>query len=182
MALTSLVASPKRADLSYDTQLLHRAAEGGQIELCTHGLPDTNHFKTLLTKTGIEQIGTLPGWCSVDFQRAMLPAGIAARSTSTNLSGFQFRSRSSPLSRFVSKLIGLDRLDAIETGLLPVGDIRNLRKTTDRYGQVEYEKTRLERTLSEHRGNRDTAAKAIAEALVELNRALKQLGVPDPVE
>lgn len=37
-----------------------------------------------------------------------------------------------------------------ETGLLPVGDIRNLRKTTDRYGQVEYEKTQLERTLSEH--------------------------------
>jgi DNA repair protein SbcC/Rad50 len=88
----------------------------------------------------------------------------------------------SPLSRFVNELLGLDRLDAIENGLLPAGDIRNLRKTTDRYGQVEYEKSRLDRTLAEHRGNCDTAVKAIAEALVELNRALRQLGSSDEVD
>ena len=181
MALTGLVASLRRADPSYRAQLLHRAAEGGQIELCTHGLPDTNHFKTLLTKTGIEQIGTLPaGVASFFSERCYLPQSLLGQL----LQIYQDSDSApdSPLSRFVSELLGLDRLDAIETGLLPVGDIRNLRKTTDRYGQVEYEKTRLERTLSEHRGNRDTAAKAIAEALVELNRALKQLGAPDLVD
>ena len=181
LALTGLVASLRRADPNYRAQLLHRAAEGGLIELRTLGLPDTNHFKTLLTKTGIEQIGTLPvGLASFFSERCYLPQSLLGQL----LQIYQDSDSApdSPLSRFVSELLGLDRLDAIETGLLPVGDIRNLRKTTDRYGQIEYEKTRLERTLAEHRGNRDTAAKAIAEALVELNRAVMQLGTSDSVD
>ena len=180
IALTGLVASLRRADPNYRAQLLHRGAAGGLIELRTLGLPDTNRFKTLLTKTGIEQIGTLPvGLASFFSERCYLPQSLLGQLLQI-YQELGFRS-DSPLSRFVNELLGLDRLDAIETGLLPVGDIRNLRKTTDRYGQIEYEKTRLERTLAEHRGNRDTAAKAIAEALVELNRAVMQLGTSDSV-
>jgi DNA repair protein SbcC/Rad50 len=181
MALTGLVSSLSRADPNYRAQLLHRAAEGGQIELRTLGLPQTNHFKTILAKTGIEQRGTLSAHLASFFtERCYLPQSLLGQL----LQIYQDSDSApdSPLSRFVSELLGLDRLDAIETGLLPVGDIRNLRKTTEDYGQVEYEKTRLERMLAEHRGNHDRVAKVIAEALVELNDAMKQLGMSVPAD
>ncbi len=181
LALTGLVVSLRRADPQYSAQLLHRSADGGQIKLRTLGLPDNNHFKTVLTKTGIEPDEKLPTALASFFsERCYLPQSLLGQL----LQIYQDSDSApdSPLSRFVSELLGLDRLDAIETGLLPVGDIRNLRKTTDRYGQVEYEKSRLERTLLEHRGNRDTAVKAIGEALVELNRVLKQVGLLDQVD
>jgi exonuclease SbcC len=181
LALTGLVVSLRRADPQYSAQLLHRSADGGQIELRTLGLPDNNHFKTVLTKTGIEPGEKLPTALASFFsERCYLPQSLLGQL----LQIYQDSDSApdSPLSRFVSELLGLDRLYAIETGLLPVGDIRNLRKTTDRYGQVEYEKSRLERTLLEHRGNRDTAVKAIGEALVELNRVLKQVGLLGQVD
>ena len=181
LALTGLVVSLRRADPSYGAQLLHRSADESRIELRTVGLPDNNCFKTLLTKTEIEQQERLPlGLASFFTERCYLPQSLLGQL----LQIYQDSDSSpdSPLSRFVNELLGLSRLDAIETGLLPVGDIRNLRKTTDRYGQVEYEKSRLERTLAEHRGNRETTVKAIDEALVELNRALRQLGISDQVD
>ena len=181
MALTGLVVSLRRADPSYGAQLLHRSANGGQIELRTLGLSDNNYFKTVLTKTGIDQAEKLrPGSASFFSERCYLPQSLLGQL----LQIYQDLDSSpdSPLSRFVNELLGLDRLDAIETGLLPVGDLRNLRKTTDRYGQVEYEKSRLDRTLAEHRGNRDVAVKAITEALAELNGALKVLGASDPID
>ena len=181
MALTGLVVSLRRADPSYGAQLLHRSADGGQVELRTLGLPDNNYFKTVLTKTGIDQREKLsPGLASFFSERCYLPQSLLGQL----LQIYQDSDSSpdSPLSRFVNELLGLDRLDAIETGLLPVGDLRNLRKTTDRYGQVEYEKSRLDRTLTEHRGNRDAAVKAITEALAELNRALKELGASNPID
>src|SRR5271154_6954459 len=54
IALTGLVVSLRRSDPSYGAQLLHRLADGGQVELRTLGLPDNNYFKTVLTKTGID--------------------------------------------------------------------------------------------------------------------------------
>lgn len=181
LALTGLIVSLRRADPSYGLQLLHRSAEGGQIELRTLGLPDKNYFKTVLAKTGIEQGEKLPLRLGSFFsERCYLPQSLLGQL----LQIYQDSDSSpdSPLSRFVNELLGLDRLDAIETGLLPVGDLRNLRKTTDRYGQVEYEKSRLDRTLAEHRTNRDAALKAITDGLAKLNRALKELGELDPVD
>jgi exonuclease SbcC len=88
----------------------------------------------------------------------------------------------SPLSRFVAELLGLNRLDAIETGLQPVGDLRNLRKTTDRYGQVEFEKARLDRALADHRRMRAAAVATLGSALGDLNGALIVLGITHPVD
>ncbi len=177
-ALTGQVDYLRRADPSYSAHLLHRSTAGGQIELRTVGLPDNNHFKAILTRKGIEQREKLPsGLASFFSERCYLPQSLLGQL----LQIYQDSDSSpdSPLSRFVNELLGLDRLDAIETGLLPVADIRNLRKTTERYGQVEYEKSRLERTLSEHRGKRDEAVKAIGAALDELNAALELFGLSD---
>jgi DNA repair exonuclease SbcCD ATPase subunit len=180
-ALTGVVTSLRRADPNYTEQLLYRSADQGRIELRTLGLPENNHFNTLLTRTGIEQREKLPpGLASIFSERCYLPQSLLGQLLQIYQDSDS--SQNSPLSRFVDELLGLDRLDAIETGLFPVGDIRNLRKTTELYGQVEYEKSRLDRTLAEHRRKRDEVLSAIAQAMAQLSAALSLLGLSDQVD
>ncbi|MBX5086728.1 AAA family ATPase [Rhizobium lentis] len=186
LALTGRVMSLQRADPLYMSQLLHRPlVQGGPtqgiIDLHTEGLADGNRFQSIITAAGTQQQATLQGSTASYFsERCYLPQSLLGQL----LQIYQDSDSSpdSPLSRFVTELLGLDRLDAIETGLGPVADIRNLRKTTDRYGQVEYEKTRLERTLAEHRRTREAANEALKSALAELNIARSTLGLTDPID
>lgn len=186
LVLTGRVTSLQRADPQYMSQLLHRAplpgfGSHGSISLQTEGLPGENSFSAEITQGGVQTRSTLAsGAASFFSERCYLPQALLGQL----LQIYQDSDAApdSPLSRFVSELLGLDRLDAIETGLAPVGDIRNLRKTTERYGQVEYEKSQLERNLAEHRRTRDAAEKALDAALSELNNARSVLGLTDAVE
>jgi exonuclease SbcC len=181
MALTGRVLSLNRADPNYASQLLHRSADRGQINLRTLGLEGNNHFQTILTETRIQPRETLHGILASFFsERCYLPQSLLGQL----LQIYQESDAvpDSPLSRFVAELLGLDRLDAIETGLQPVGDLRNLRKTTDRYGQVEFEKARLDRALADHRRMRAAALAAIGSALGDLKGAFAVMGITDPVD
>ena len=163
MALTGRILSLERADLNYTGQLLYRSANGGEINLRTLGLEGNNHFQTVLTETAIRPRERLQIRLASFFsERCYLPQSLLGQL----LQIYQESDAApdSPLSRFVAELLGLDRLDAIETGLEPVGDIRNLRKTTDRYGQVEFEKARLDRALADHRRMRADTVAAIDSA------------------
>src|SRR5690606_27281716 len=75
---------------------------------------------------------------------------------------------SSPLAQFVGKLLGLDRLDALEGGLKPLIDVRNVRKTVDGWLTAENEKARLDRLLADQRRARDALDEQIRMALSEL--------------
>ncbi|MCA1529943.1 AAA family ATPase [Bradyrhizobium yuanmingense] len=186
LVLTGRVISLQRADPQYMSQLLHRAplpslGNHGSISLQTEGLVGENSFSAEITQSGVQTRSTLAsGAASFFSERCYLPQALLGQL----LQIYQDSDAApdSPLSRFVSELLGLDRLDAIETGLAPVGDIRNLRKTTERYGQVEYEKSQLERSLAEHRRTRDAAEKALDTALSELNNARSVLGLTDAVD
>lgn len=186
LVLTGRVISLQRADPQYMSQLLHRAplpslGSHGSISLQTEGLAGENSFSAEITQGGVQTRSTLAsGAASFFSERCYLPQALLGQL----LQIYQDSDAApdSPLSRFVSELLGLDRLDAIETGLAPVGDIRNLRKTTERYGQVEYEKSQLERNLAEHRRTRDAAEKALDTALSELNNARSVLGLTDAVD
>jgi hypothetical protein len=168
------------------SQLLYRSpvqdvANQGTISLQTEGLAGENSFQSVITQAGAEVRETLPsGSASLFSERCYLPQSLLGQL----LQIYQESDSSpdSPLSRFVTELLGLDRLDAIETGLAPVGDVRNLRKTTERYGQVEYEKAQLERSLAEHRRTRDAARKALSDALSALDVARANLGLSNPVD
>jgi exonuclease SbcC len=185
LVLTGRVISLQRADPQYASQLLHRAplsgvVNHGSISLQTEGLAGENNFLAEITPVGAQTRSILAsGAASFFSERCYLPQALLGQL----LQIYQDSDAApdSPLSRFVSELLGLDRLDAIETGLAPVGDIRNLRKTTERYGQVEYEKSQLERSLAEHRRTREAAEKALDAALSELNNARSTLGLADPV-
>ncbi len=165
LALTGRVISLQRADSQYTSQLLHRSsaqgvASQGAINLLTEGLVGENKFESVITQAGVQPRATLPSdLASFLSERCYLPQSLLGQL----LQIYQDSDASpdSPLSRFVTELLGLDRLDAIETGLAPVSDIRNLRKTTERYGQVEYEKGQLERSLAEHRHTQRCRSKGL---------------------
>src|SRR5260370_4013971 len=146
MALTGHVLSLNSADPNYSSQLLHRSADRGHITLRTLGLEGNNHCQTILTRTGIDTREKLQGALRSFFsERCYLPQSLLGQL----LQIYQESdvAPDSPLSRFVAELLGLDRLDAIEAGLEPVGDIPKLRNNHDRYRQVEIEKTQLDLAL-----------------------------------
>ena len=74
----------------------------------------------------------------------------------------------SPLARFVGELLELGRLDALEIGLKPLADIRNVRKTVDGWLTTENEKSRLDRLLMDQRKARTTVNEQVQAALTEL--------------
>lgn len=181
LALTGRVMALQRADPSYGSQLLHRDMELGEIDLLTTGVDGNNHFQTVLRAAGLDSKAVLEDARASFFsERCYLPQALLGQL----LQIYQNSDSSvdSPLSRFVNELLGLDRLDAIETGLAPVADLRNLRKTTDRFGQIELEKQRLERSLLEHHKSRTAAQNAVTEELAEINAAWATLGFTDPVK
>ena len=186
LALTGRVISLQRADPQYMSQLLHRspvrdAANQGIVSLQTEGLTGENNFQAVITQAGVQPHATLPnGTASFFSERCYLPQSLLGQL----LQIYQDSDSApdSPLSRFVTELLGLNRLDAIETGLAPVGDIRNFRKTTERYGQVEHEKAQLERSLAEHRRTRDAAQSALNESLSILNAARTSLGLSELID
>lgn len=179
LALTGRVISLERADPGYARQLLQRETTSGRVALQTTGLA-ANTFETLLKPMGITTSAMLPvepaGFFS---ERCYLPQALLGQL----LQIYQDSDSSpdSPLARFVTELLGLDRLDAIETGLGPVSDLRNLRKTTTRYGQIESEKQRLDRLIADHQQARGVAQRALTEALAAINIAWKMLGLGDDI-
>lgn len=180
LALTGRVISLERADPAYAHQLLLRGANAGRISLQTSGIEDANSFETLFSPNGVASQPLLPpGLASFFSERCYLPQALLGQL----LQIYQDSDSSpdSPLARFVTELLGLDRLDAIETGLLPVADLRNFRKSSAAYAPVESEKQRLDRLIADHQQARNIAERALTAALSEINAAWKLLGQSDPV-
>jgi len=118
LGLTGGVQSLRRADPDYSAQLLHRSAEAGNIEVSVEGPDGRRSFGTGLSSTGMTNRATL-GASEASFfsERTYLPQSLLGQLLQIyqdSGSGID-----SPLARFVSDLLGLDRLDAIEEGLKP---------------------------------------------------------------
>lgn len=180
LALTGRVIALERADAGYASQLLQRGAVEGRISLATNGLVDANLFETKLARTGVSSQTLLPTLTASFFsERCYLPQSLLGQL----LQIYQDSDSSpdSPLARFVTELLGLDRLDAIETGLNPVADLRNFRKVNPTYGPVESEKQRLDRMISDHHQAHTAAQKALAAAMTDILAGWHALGQPEPL-
>jgi DNA repair protein SbcC/Rad50 len=86
------------------------------------------------------------------------------------------------LSRFVSELLGLDRLDALEIGLEPIRDLRNARKIAKNYDDVDREATRLDGELEKARAQLLEVEAALAIGRVDIEPALAALGFRMPAD
>lgn len=173
LALTGRVMSLERADPAYQSQLLHWSAEDGQINLSTD---EKSSFKANLSRSGATAPTILPDRTASFFsERCYLPQSLLGQL----LSIYQTSNEEidSPLARFVSELLGLDRLDALDVGLKPLADLRNYRKFAEGFDGATAEKTRLDRLLSDHRRSLETIEAALAGAMAELTAARSKLDV-----
>jgi len=189
LALTGAVASLRRADPTYAPQLLHRSAVSGEV-VATVGADedgDRRHHATL-TAEGIVAGSALPRELAAFFgERSYLPQSLLNQL----LQIYQESSSGadSPLARFVGELLGIDRFDAIETGLAPLQDVRNLRKVVDRWQVVELERDRADRLAQDERNTLagidegiDTAKAILGRALAVLELAIKTDEAPDAID
>lgn len=175
LGLTGGVVALERADGAYTRELTNKDADSAQVELTTVDLQGP--FGGTISKTGQLELKTLPARLSNFFsERCYLPQSLLGQLLQIyQESG---TAADSPLSRFVTELLGLDRLDAIETGLQPTLDLRHLRKTTDSYAETEAGQDRLDHEI---RGA-DAALKAlmteVQSSLAELAGLLTSVGGP----
>lgn len=168
LALTGSVQSLYRADAGYAKQLLHRSAGEGSVLLKTSGAVGQQSFETRLDGQGATAAGRLEQRLATFFsERAYLPQSLLGQLLQIYQESGS--GSDSPLAQFVGNLLGLDRLDALEAGLKPLVDVRNVRKVVDGWSSAETEKTRLERLLESQRKTRA----AVAESLTADFEALK---------
>ena len=160
LALTGSVQSLKRADAGYAKQLLHRSADHGSIVLSAAIGLNRRSFEARLDAAGASCEGTLDVRLSSFFsERAYLPQSLLGQLLQIyQESGSD---RESPLAKFVGKLLGLERLDALEAGLQPLADVRNVRKITQGWSVAETQKTRIERLLDGQIKTRKATAERI---------------------
>lgn len=174
LALTGGVQSLARADPGYEKQLLFRSASEGSIVLRALEEKSERIFKANLSANGVESVDVLDEKVAAFFrERAFLPQSLLGQL----LQIYQDAGNdaSSPLAQFVGKLLGLDRLDALEAGLKPLVDVRNVRKIVDGWQATENEKTRIDRLLADERQRRDSLNEQIQSALHELTNLCSSL-------
>jgi exonuclease SbcC len=167
LALTGKVKSLERVDPGYEKQLLHRSAAEGSVLLKTLAGLSEQSFMTALNETGAHSVTALDEQRATFFQeRTFLPQALLGQL----LQIYQDAGNdaASPLAQFVTNLLGLDRLDALEAGLKPLVDVRNVRKNVDGWLAAENEKSHLDLLLLAQRKTRDGLNEEIRASLGEL--------------
>jgi len=176
LGLTGNIQALRRADPNYACQLLHRSTSEGSVKIEIANAGVSQHFTTVLQQTGIDPGEALDRERAFFFsERAYLPQSLLGQLLQIyqeSDSGVD-----SPLARFVSDLLGLGRLDALEAGLKPLADVRNVRKVVDGWSDAEIEKNRLQKNLDDQRQTRTALMRNLTESLAELKDACHSLGL-----
>jgi DNA repair protein SbcC/Rad50 len=178
--LTGNVLALHRADPDYAKHLLHRSASEGKIVIKTDSDGIEERFDAVLDAKGAHSQSRLdPKQASFFSERAYLPQSLLSQ-----LLQIYQESRSdadSPLAKFVGDLLGLDRLDALEAGLKPLGDVRNLRKIVELWSDVESEKDRRDQFVSDRTKVLASIEQSMDSSLLELKRICEGIELKDQV-
>jgi len=167
LALTGKVQSLERADPSYEKQLVHRSATEGSVLLKTLAGTSEPSFKAVLNTDGALSIAALDEQRATFFrERAFLPQSLLGQLLQIYQDAGS--DAGSPLAQFVGRILGLDRLDALEAGLKPFADVRNVRKNVEGWPAAENEKGRLDRLLLDQRETRGALDEQVRTTLGEL--------------
>ncbi|MCQ9147829.1 AAA family ATPase [Ochrobactrum sp. WV_118_8] len=180
LALTGMVQSLERADPGYEKQLLHRSASEGRVLLKALAGTTEQNFSVILSGTGPRSVSALDEQRAAFFrERVFLPQALLGQL----LQIYQDAGNDaeSPLAQFVTKLLGLDRLDALEAGLKPLADVRNVRKIIDGWAGAENEQFRLDRLLTDERTMREELSEQIQNTMGDLTALCSALQLPTEV-
>ena len=176
LALTGNVLSLQRADPGYASQLLHRSSVEGSVGVRADIAGTEQEFQALITQAGAASTDALSADLASFFsERTYLPQSLLGQL----LQIYQDSGAGidSPLARFVGDLLGLDRLDALEAGLKPLADVRNVRKVAEHWSPAEIEKSRLERLIQDQSQARTRSGETVKSARDRLVTALQNLAL-----
>lgn len=179
LALTGSVPSLERIDKGYRKQLLNYDVGTGSVRVHASGLGDRFDSEGLaLSRSTTRTARALsPELAQFYSERCYLPQTTLSQLLS--IYGGEDGSIDTPLSRFAAELLGLDRLDALQRGLQPARDARNVRPLVPTYRTLEDRQAALAdelKTVEASLGNaRDTEArlKSEIEAIVTRQTELK---------
>jgi exonuclease SbcC len=176
LALTGNVASMQRVDSSYRHYLLRDGAEKGDIMLKMRSANGNMLVSSHVELVG-KQVTGVPGLDPKLAQFFGERCFLAQASLTQLLNIYQQTGTGidSPLTTFVRELLGLDRLDAIERGLVAALNVRNTRKLVPSLISAERNRDNLIQELSRAAGKVEAARAATEEAQLELNSALNHL-------
>ena len=148
LGLTGSVQSLWRADPNYARQLLHRSTIRGKVTVKTIGPDGEQRYEALLDETGARSEIALEHQLAAFFgERTYLPQSLLGQLLQIyQESGSD---ADSPLAKFVGDLLGLDRLDALEVGLKPLTDVRNVRNIVEGWSQAEIEMNSVDKLLED---------------------------------
>lgn len=176
LALTGRVQSLERADPEYQKQLLHRTANSGRVMLKTKTGSDHQEFAATIDAFGTKPINHLGDRLASFFrERAFLPQSMLGQLIQIYQEAGS--DAESPLAQFVGRLLGLDQLDAIEAGLKPLGDVRNVRKYVDGWAPTEALIDAAKRSIDDCVRNRSAIDQQNQVDLVQLRDFSNSLGV-----
>jgi exonuclease SbcC len=179
LALKGNIDFLERADIDYRTQLLHHGMSSGSVRLETVGVPGSNRFEVAINAAGVRAGPKLERGLSEFFaERCYLPQSLLTQL----LQVYQIADTGpeSPISRFVSELLGLSRLDAIETGLTPAQDLRNLKKVALRLDAFASRQKSLTSEVERLRAEREKNLNVSDDYLAKLQASLNELGIALP--
>ncbi|MDF0597739.1 AAA family ATPase [Psychromarinibacter halotolerans] len=178
LALTGHVQSLHRADSDYDKQLLFRGAEVGKTAVTISDGKSSPSYSTRIGEDGFSDLVNMPADMAAFFsERAFLPQSLLSQL----LQIYQDSSSSmnSPLASFVGELLGLDQLDAIESGLQSLKDVRNLRKRSGVFTELEEREALVKSRDERDRKLADSISSEADAALGELAERLRALEIYD---
>ena len=168
LGLTASVQSLRRADADYARQLLNRSTSRGNVTVKTTGPVGEQRYEAHLNEMGAHSVTALePDLASFFGERTYLPQSLLGQLLQIYQEAGS--GADSPLAKFVGDLLGLDRLDALEAGLKPLTDVRNVRKVVDGWSHAEIEKSRLDELLDDQRRARGVVSETLQGAIGELS-------------
>lgn len=175
-SLTGNVQALERTDPGYVKHLLNRSASAGRITIKTDQNGEERVFESVLKGEGVlSQSGLNPKEASFFSERVYLPQSLLGQL----LQIYQDSASDggSPLAQFVGDLLGLDRLDALEAGLKPLADVRNIRKIVERWSGAEIEKDRRLHFVNDRKETLTSIEQSMQSSLSELSVICMELGL-----
>lgn len=153
LALTGSVPSLARLDDGYMSYLPHKLAKSGLGRVSIQAEGAGAKPEASVVANGVNLVGT----ALLDDQHARFYVErcyLAQATLGRLLEIYEHqdnRSSTSPLTRFVKEMLGLDALDALIDGLNAVGDVRRFRETAPRFWAARSNTSKLEQAVKEAR-------------------------------